>query len=196
MISKDNITGIILAGGRGSRLGFDKGLLLDNGITLIGRAINVLSGHCNKLIISSNNLEYNKFGIERVPDILEKNGPMMGIYSSLIASTTKHNLVLAVDNIFVDAAFYEYVLSKLDGSIVALPFIDKQYFEPLVGYYSKEILPDMKRMVYQNNLKLPDLLEIIQVLKLNVQDDYPAYFDDYFRSINLPEDLLILRNSS
>ncbi len=196
MISKDNITGIILAGGRGSRLGFDKGLLLDNGITLIERAINVLSGHCNKLIISSNNLEYNKFGIERVPDILEKNGPMMGIYSSLIASTTKHNLVLAVDNIFVDAAFYEYVLSKLDGSIVALPFIDKQYFEPLVGYYSKEILPDMKRMVYQNNLKLPDLLEIIQVLKLNVQDDYPAYFDDYFRSINLPEDLLILRNSS
>ena len=106
MISKDNITGIILAGGRGSRLGFDKGLLLDNGITLIERAINVLSGHCNKLIISSNNLEYNKFGIERVPDILEKNGPMMGIYSSLIASTTKHNLVLAVDNIFVDAALF------------------------------------------------------------------------------------------
>jgi molybdopterin-guanine dinucleotide biosynthesis protein A len=195
MISREYCTGILLAGGKSSRLGFDKGFLQYEGQTLTERALKVLGLFCNKLIISSNKPEYEKFGVERVADILEQNGPMMGIYSSLMASPNKHNLVLPVDNVFVEASYYEYLISKLDKNLAALPFIDSQYFEPLIGYYNKNIVHDMKKMIYQNNLKLPDLLEGIDVLKLPVQVDFQGYNEKYFKSINYTEDLVFLEKS-
>ena len=194
MISREYCTGIILAGGKSSRLGFDKGLLEYRGQTLTERAMKVLGNFCSKLLISSNKAEYEKFGVERVADLLEHNGPMMGIYSCLMASPTRHNLVLPVDNIFVEPSFYEYLINKLDKSLAAVPYIDNRYFEPLIGYYNKNILPDMKRMIYKNNLKLPDLLQEVEVQKLRVEQDFPAFNDIYFKSINYTEDLVFLEN--
>lgn len=192
MYPKESITGIILAGGESSRLGFDKGLMLYRGLTWLDHSIGVLSPFCERIIISTNNDMYHFPGTEVIPDILPGNGPMMGLYSSLTASVTYHNLVIAVDNLFIGREFYEYVINRMDDSLAALPYPDEKYFEPLTGYYSKGILPVIKAFIDKGNFKLPDLLNEVNVTKLKVQEDFLAYHPLYFKSINLPEDLLLL----
>ncbi len=193
MENKNLYTGIILAGGKGARLGMDKGLIMFRGRKLTEYAINILSPFCHEIIISSNNPDYKIFPHRIVPDLAAGNGPMMGIYSSLKVSTTNANLVLAVDNVFVNGAFYAYLLSKdLSEHQVAVPFLQSKYFEPLVGYYSTECIPVMEQMMQEQNYKLPDLFIRVPVRKLMVEQDFHGFHPTFFKSMNLPEDLLSL----
>jgi molybdenum cofactor guanylyltransferase len=133
MENKRLYTGIILSGGKGVRLGMDKGLIELNGRKLIEYAIDILSPFCNEVIISSNNPDYGILPARIVPDFAAGNGPMMGIYSALKASPTAANLILAVDNIFVTRAFFQYLVSlNLSAYHVAVPYVQNKYFEPLV----------------------------------------------------------------
>ena len=193
MVSKDSYTGIILAGGKGVRLGMDKGLIGFRGRRLIEYSIDILTPFCNEIIISSNNPDYKQFPFRIVPDLAAGNGPMMGIYSALKVSTTPANLILAVDNVLVTRTFYHYLLSgDLSEHHVAVPFLQNKYFEPLVGYYSTECIPVMEQMMNEHNYKLPALFSRIPVRKLMVESDFTGFYANYFQSLNFPEDLLLL----
>ncbi len=194
MENKKLYTGIVLAGGKCIRLGMDKGLIELNGRKLIEYAIEILSPFCNEIIISSNNPEYRILPDRIVPDLAAGNGPMMGIYSSLKASPTTANLILAVDNIFVTRAFFHYLLSmNLSAYHVAVPYVQNKYFEPLVGYYSTKCIPVMEQMMQEHNYKLPDLFSKIPVNKLMVEEGFPDFKQNYFQSLNNPEDLVMLK---
>ncbi len=186
-------TGIILAGGKSSRLGRDKGLVEWQGRKIVEFVIEVLSPFCAEVLISSNNLEYKQFSHRVVPDILPGNGPMMGLYSALRSSSTNMNLVLAVDNILVTDAFYRYLLSKdLTGSWIAVPLIGDRFYEPLVGFYKTDCIQVMESFMKKGNYKLPDLISDVPSLKLTVETDFPDYHPNYFQSLNRPEDLVLL----
>ncbi|MCX6270296.1 MAG: molybdenum cofactor guanylyltransferase [Bacteroidetes bacterium] len=195
MFSKELFTGIILAGGKSSRLGTDKGLLIYKGITLAERALQVLRPLTGTILISTNNPGYPLSGAIPVPDLVRGKGPMMGLYSSLLASQTAFNLVMAVDNIYVDTAYFDYVIKRINDYPAALPFLDEMYFEPLVGYYHKSMIEKMAEFIDNENYKLPDLLHSIPIQKLRVREDFPDWHPLYFKSINFPEDLALLSNS-
>lgn len=181
------LTGIILAGGNNTRFGSDKGLYLVQGKTLIEWATSLLSSFCNEIIISSNNPGHAVFGLRVIADEVCSRGPMMGIYSALKASCTVGNLVIAVDNIRVERDFFHYLLNHdLTGYDAAVPLLEKRYFEPLVGFYSKNILPLMCRMMERDILKLPVMLQQARVLKLEVESDFAGYYPHYFQSLNTP----------
>ncbi|MEI7897388.1 MAG: molybdenum cofactor guanylyltransferase [bacterium] len=187
----DHYTGIILSGGKGTRVGRDKGLIELNGRKMVEYAIDILSPFCTEIIISSNNPDYHSVASRIVPDISAGYGPMMGVYSALKSSSTTLNLILAVDNIFVTGAFYRYLLSKnLPECMIAVPYVNDKYFEPLVGYYSKGCIPAMEQMMEEDNYKLPDLFTKVPVLKLMVEKELNDFHAGYFQSLNNPEDLL------
>ncbi len=100
---KEEVTGIILSGGKSSRLGEEKGLALFNGKPLIQYAIDILKPVCDKIIISANNQldEYAKFGFEIVEDQVKGIGPMAGLIAGLNKSVTRYNFVLSCDTPFV-----------------------------------------------------------------------------------------------
>jgi len=186
-------TGIILAGGQSSRLGMDKGLIDWHGRKIIEYAIDTLVPFCTEIIISSNNQYYKQFSHRVIPDFRTGHGPMMGLYSALKSTSTRSNLVLAVDNILVTGAFYQYLLSKdISDSWIAVPYIHNQFYEPLVGYYKTDCISVMDQMMRAGNYKLPDLFSKVPVTKLNVESDFSSIHPDYFRSLNRPDDLLLL----
>jgi len=78
-----NITAVILAGGKGSRLGgVDKGLLELNGTSLVQHLINRIQPQVSKIIISANrNLDnYKNFGFPVYKDERKDcAGPLAGI---------------------------------------------------------------------------------------------------------------------
>ena len=97
MVDKKNITGIVLAGGKSSRMGSDKGLLTINGKMFIEHVVDAMKPLVDNIIIVSNNKMYDQFGYERIEDEIINSGPMAGLYSGLKHSESEYNLVLSCD---------------------------------------------------------------------------------------------------
>jgi len=53
------LTGIILSGGKSSRMGYEKGLIFFNGKPMIEYSVSVLSQFCDEILICANNPCYN-----------------------------------------------------------------------------------------------------------------------------------------
>ena len=69
-MSKNKITGIILAGGKNSRMGSEKGLLEVGGKKIIERIIEELKQVVDEIIILSNGNSYNHFSYKVYNDII------------------------------------------------------------------------------------------------------------------------------
>ena len=87
MIDKSRITGLILAGGRGSRMGgTDKGLQAHHGIPLALHALLRLAPQVGEMMINANrNLgAYESMGVPVWPDVLpDYPGPLAGFLTGL-----------------------------------------------------------------------------------------------------------------
>jgi molybdopterin-guanine dinucleotide biosynthesis protein A len=100
-VDKPRVTGLILAGGEGRRMGgADKGLLVYRGKPLIAHVIERLAPQVDALWISANrNLEdYRRFGHPVVTDdVAERLGPLAGIAAGLRACKTPWMAVCPCD---------------------------------------------------------------------------------------------------
>ena len=72
---------IILAGGKSSRMGFDKGLLKVKDKYIIQDLIDELSNNFTNTLISANNKEYEMFKLPIISDKIKDIGPIGGIVS-------------------------------------------------------------------------------------------------------------------
>lgn len=101
-ISPRDITGVILAGGRGQRLGgVDKGLVPLRGRPLVEYVIEVLRPQVGCLLISANrNREtYAAYGVPVVADTVgEYYGPLAGMLAALRAAATEFILTVPCDS--------------------------------------------------------------------------------------------------
>ncbi len=101
MLTKDDITVGILAGGKATRMNNnDKGLAIVNGLPLIENLINKISSHTKKIIINANRniKDYEKYGFPVIKDTLEDfQGPLSGIFSMLEKIDTNYLFTLPCD---------------------------------------------------------------------------------------------------
>lgn len=101
MTGHADITAVILAGGRGSRLGgLDKGLVDFKGRPLIAHVIDAIAGQVGALLINANRNQerYREFGYPVVSDSLgEYQGPLAGFLAAMQAAQTRDILTLPCD---------------------------------------------------------------------------------------------------
>lgn len=189
-----DVTGIILAGGKSSRMGAEKGLQELSGKPLIQYAIDALSGLCNTIIISSSSEAYHSLGYKVVADVIPGIGPMGGIYSTLQQSKTEKNLILSCDLPFASAELMSYILENSKGYKVAVPWLGDQHYEPLCGFYHLSILTQINAFIENNNYKLPDLFNEININKLVINNKQDFYQEDLFLNVNSKHDLATAEN--
>ncbi|NOX84892.1 MAG: molybdenum cofactor guanylyltransferase [Chlorobi bacterium] len=186
-----DVTGIILAGGKSSRLGEEKGLALFNGRPLVSYAIDILKPICSKLLVSANNYrkEYSKYGFEVVEDQIKDIGPMGGLYACIKRSTTRYNLVLSCDTPFVSSALFEYLLDYIENFQAAVPVHDNGMMEPLCAVYTTNAIWSLQLTIEKRNYKLMDFLKQISYKQIEIRNDLPFFSDDLFVNINTKKDL-------
>jgi len=189
-VNKMNVTGIILAGGKSSRMGTDKGLQELCGKPLIYYSIKVLSELCSTIIISTSSDAYQSFGYKTLADEIPGIGPMGGIYSALKQSRTEKNLVLSCDLPFVSKELLSYIIENSEGYQVAVPWQGNQHYEPLCGFYNLSVLAQMTAFIQKENYKLPDLFEEVIMNRLIINDKLDFYNENLFRNINSKNDLI------
>ena len=103
----DKITGLILAGGRGSRMGsVDKGLQAFRGRPMIAHVLERFAPQVDEILINANRSldEYAAFGHRVVPDAIDGfAGPLAGLHIGMAHAT--HPLVATVpcDSPFLQA---------------------------------------------------------------------------------------------
>ncbi|MBK7175512.1 MAG: molybdenum cofactor guanylyltransferase [Bacteroidales bacterium] len=182
-------TGIILAGGKSSRMGQEKGLVELGGKRLIDIAIENLSKVCETILISSNGNSFNDTGFQVIKDVEPGIGPMGGLYSALLHSKTALNLVLSVDLPFVNEGLLKHLIESSKGYQAAVPWSGQEHYEPLCACYDLSILPLMEASVKSGNYKLPDLFRLINLNPLPIEPHLPFYHEALFMNINTKDDL-------
>lgn len=104
MITPEQITAVILAGGEGRRMGgLDKGLMAFNGKTMIEHVLERISPPLTNVIISANrNLDrYQSYGYPVITDQQTNQGPLAGILQALQHSHTEWLLTVPCDAPFL-----------------------------------------------------------------------------------------------
>ena len=101
MVEERNITTIILAGGKSTRMKEDKGLIHFNGKMLVEVVIDAVKKITTNIIIITSTPAYKQFGCTCIEDEIKEKGPLGGILTGLANSSTKKNLVVGCDMPFL-----------------------------------------------------------------------------------------------
>lgn len=100
-IAKRDITGVILAGGRGRRLGgVDKGLVLWRGRPLVEYVIEALRPQVGRLMLNANRnrVVYASYGFPVIADAIgDHDGPLAGMLSAMRIAATPYLLAVPCD---------------------------------------------------------------------------------------------------
>lgn len=190
------MTGIILAGGTGSRMKMPKGLIaFDENSTIMERTVEILRSIFREVIIVTNMPDiYSKFDAKIIKDLVKGKGPLGGIYSGLLASASWYNFVCGCDMPFVKPALIKYLAALPKDYDILLPELDS-LLEPLFAIYSKRCIPIMARNVKLNRLKIQDIFSELVVKRVGEREidrfdpEHISFFNvntrhDLIRAIN------------
>ena len=180
------ITGIVLAGGKSSRMGSDKGLMLLNGIPMVAHVIHQLRPCVDELILIANKTAYAQFGDRQVPDLVKAVGPVGGIYTGLTASSTELNFFVSCDMPFITSAAIRYLINRHEDANISVASLENQ-MQPLFGLYSKSCLPVFSESIQKEQYKLQALVKACKH-KLVAMDDLAAEHPQLFENINTPQE--------
>jgi molybdopterin-guanine dinucleotide biosynthesis protein A len=109
----EQVTALIVAGGKASRLGgVDKRELVVDGRTIFERQVAALAPCVAEIVVSSRRPVP---GYRRVVDEVDDAGPLAGIAAGLAATQTAWLFVVAGDMPHLDRRFVEFVLSHCDA---------------------------------------------------------------------------------
>jgi len=181
------ITAIILAGGKSTRMGIDKASLVFNQKTLLENAIKICRSVCHDVLISSNNPAHQRDEIPVVFDDFQNCGPIGGLFSGLKKSNTDWNFVLSVDSPLIKPEFIQKLISEIEDVDALVPF-HKKGKEPLVALYHKNCLPEIEKRIVTGNFAIYQLFEPLNV-KYVESECWLQKYPSLFYNINRPEDL-------
>ena len=157
-LNTQNITGIILAGGKSRRLGRDKALEKIGDCRIVDRVISAISSVCQEIIVVGNNIDRKdqlKLGddICFVTDLYSDKGSLGGLYSGLKASQTDWNFLFACDMPFISTMILSSMLGAEipDGTGVVAFEVDG-YIQTTHALYKKSCLPMMEQNLLSNKL--------------------------------------------
>ena len=185
----NNITYLILAGGRGKRMhGVDKGLMQWQNRPMIEHVLEQLHAPAEKVIISANrNLQiYKQYANRVIEDSLNDfQGPLSGILSAMQACETDYLLCLPCDSPKPPAAMLEQLWENMQSQHKTSALChDGERLQPLFALISckhKKLLHDF---IQQGHRKVHDFMQLID----------PAICDfstqkDCFNNFNQPDDM-------
>lgn len=192
--SKDglpHISGIILSGGKNSRMGANKAFLEIDGIRLIDQTLAVYRQIFNEIIIVTNEpgayLEFND--VTLVTDIYKEKGPLGGIFTDLFYAQNPYIFVSACDLPYLSADFILHLRHLSGRHDVIVPETAEGY-QPLCAVYSRNCLPVIKKRLEMDKLKITGFYKDARVLSVTENQIRP--FDArglLFRNLNTPSDL-------
>lgn len=185
---RSEITGTILAGGRGTRMGGeDKGLLRIGERTMVEHVIRALRPQVSDLFINANrNLEqYRAFGLTVVTDFIDGYcGPLAGVASAMKVARTPWLLVVPCDSPFICASLARrlHTAAIAENAEIAVARSTPDQLEPVFALIQRALLPSLLDYLQAGDRKVDRWYA--QHLMTTVEfSDFPAMF----LNVNTPD---------
>lgn len=181
------IEAYVLAGGKSSRMGKDKGLVLFNGQPMISYVLKALGETGIPFNIIANNEGYEKFGHPVYPDLVVDKGPMGGLLTAFSNTKAKAVLLMSCDMPLVNCEAIKQLIDKTKNNQIIAP-TEEGRVNPLFALYPLSLKQEVERRITDGRLKMTDLiLENKHTLVPSIVCENPGIF----RNVNNEEELKI-----
>lgn len=186
------ITGLVLAGGLGRRMGgIDKGLQAFRGEPMVAQVIRRIAPQVDALIVNANqNIErYAAFGHPVVPDVITGYaGPLAGLHAGLHACRTPLLVTSPCDSPFLplDLVARLHEALERDGADLAVARTGAQS-HPVFSLVHRHVLPGLTDFLDGGGRKVDLWYSALKVVEVSF-DDQP----DAFANINTLNELAAL----
>ena len=178
-----NKTLAILAGGKSSRMNYNnKALLNYKERKFIEHIIDAGKGYKEIIIIANKKEEYEGFNLRVIEDIYKGNGPLSGIHSALMNSTTDKVLCIACDMPLITSETLNILGNYNEEYEVLIPEVSGR-LQPLCAVYSKKSIPSIENAIKNNNNKLQLLIKSLNY-KVIDENQEKKFIEKDFLNIN------------
>lgn len=188
-MKKSNITGIVLAGGKSSRMGTDKSHLIFNDKTFIEHSIYALKEIATEIIIISNNEKHDDLGYKRIPDYIQDFGPVAGIYTGLANIKTKFAIILSCDIPLIQTKILKKLISIENDEHQVIQFEFKNKNTPLTALYKKSCVTIFKKAIKNKTRRLQTVVKECNPKNIILSEEEAVYI----QNINTKEDFKTIK---
>lgn len=185
----NDITGILLAGGKSSRMGREKGLIRLGKGYLYQYPLKVLEHFCNEILISTCNKLNIRENYQQICDEVPGRGPAGGISTCLQKSSSELNIILSYDLPFVDIRLVRFLIDSMEDYDVVVPTAIPGKVEPLCGIYRKQVGDTMKELIASGEYAVHKVFQKVKTRIIAIDDSFSFYHSRLFLNINSEEDL-------
>jgi molybdopterin-guanine dinucleotide biosynthesis protein A len=189
-----NISGIILSGGKSSRMGENKAFIEIDGVPIIQRIHDLFKTLFSEILIVTNEVElFQDFGARIHRDLIPGQGALGGLYTGIYYASLPHAFCVACDMPFLKSSVIRCLMEKIKDYDVVVPRTEDG-LQPLHAIYSKNCLVPIRKIMEQKHFKIIDIYPMVKV-NIVTEDEFrhldPAR--ESFLNVNTPEELGLIK---
>lgn len=179
---------VILAGGKSTRMGQDKAVLKWGKADLLNHIVEKLYAHYKEVIVVSNKPRNLHKPVKLVVDIFPDRGPLSGIHSGLCHSTYENSIIVGCDMPFVTPLFLDLIVSRMSGFDAVVP-LHSRGEEYLCACYSESCIPIIERQLKCGNNRVSSMLDKVNCFYYQ-EEEWSSRFsaDNLFCNLNTYEE--------
>lgn len=185
-----SITGVLLAGGKSRRMGYDKAAIEVDGQTLFAKSLALLRQYFQAVFIAGDRPDLAGPDLPAIDD-LYPGSALGGLFTGLHAAKTDWIFVAPCDMPYPDARILELLVSRRNGYDAVVPRTPAGY-EPVFALYHKRCLPQMESMLRQGQFRIYDFYQRINIHFVDWHE-LPEDWQRGLLNINTPDQLARIR---
>ena len=188
-IARDAVTGIVLAGGQGRRMGgVDKGLVPFRGAPMVAAVVERLAPQVGAIVVNANqnHAAYEALGHRVVPDAVGGfAGPLAGLHAGLSAASTPYVVTVPCDSPFLPldlVARLGDALARTGAMLAVARTFDQPH--PVFALVRGDVRPHLEAFLGAGGRKIDAWYATLAVVEVGFDDEADA-----FRNINTRDEL-------
>ncbi len=191
-IYNENVTGVILAGGKARRMGgCDKGLIEINNQAMIQYVIDILKPQVADILINANRnvKRYEEFGYSVISDQLEDfQGPLAGIATAMTNAKTEYICTCPCDGPLIAQDLVKRLFSAFENEDTEIAVAhDGKRMQPVYALMACSLHTSLMNYLENGERKIDRWFTQNNCVEIDFSDK-----QDCFININTPEDQTII----
>jgi len=183
--------GVVLAGGKSSRMGKNKSLLKVNTDKPVIQEIyeEIKEINDETIIVTNHPGQYDFLQTTMVGDRYFDMGPLAGLETAMYHINAEYYMIAACDMPFINKQIYTYLHNQLQeyNAYDAVIPVYNDHIHPLAGVYKRNVITSIQQRLQLDDLRVRSFFEDIQVLYVNTFPQFSAStIEKHFFNMNNP----------